>query len=147
MRVLACGGRTVRDIRWVFREMDKIHDAAPITLLIEGGQVSYDKETGERYGADYLCSRWADSRQVPKVTERADWKAHGKNAGPRRNRLMLEKWIPERVVAFPGGKGTVNMIAQARAAGVEVILVKELIGEGEATEGRVVRTSTNKALP
>jgi hypothetical protein len=50
----------------------------------------------------------------------AEWKKHGKRAGPLRNMRMLEEWKPDGVAAFPGGSGTADMIAQARNAGVKV---------------------------
>jgi UDP-N-acetylmuramoylalanine-D-glutamate ligase len=34
---------------------------------------------------------------------------------------MLEREKPDLVVAFPGGRGTADMVAKARAAGVEVL--------------------------
>jgi UDP-N-acetylmuramoylalanine-D-glutamate ligase len=36
---------------------------------------------------------------------------------------MLNDHRPDMVVAFPGGRGTANMIALAKSAGVEVIEV------------------------
>ena len=53
----------------------------------------------------------------------ADWNAHGRAAGPIRNKRMLDEGRPELVVAFPGGRGTANMVKQAKAAGVKVIEV------------------------
>jgi hypothetical protein len=52
----------------------------------------------------------------------ADWQKHGKAAGPIRNRQMLEDGKPDLVIAFSGGRGTANMISQARAAGVKVLI-------------------------
>lgn len=46
----------------------------------------------------------------------ADWKKHGKAAGPIRNGIMLRDGKPDMVVAFPGGRGTANMVDQARLA-------------------------------
>jgi hypothetical protein len=40
---------------------------------------------------------------------------------------MLMEGKPDLVVAFPGGRGTANMIEQARKAGVEVLEIKEPI--------------------
>lgn len=51
------------------------------------------------------------------------WKDHGKAAGPIRNQLMLDDFKPDLVVAFPGGKGTADMVKKAQDAGVTVILV------------------------
>jgi UDP-N-acetylmuramoylalanine-D-glutamate ligase len=61
--------------------------------------------------------------RIPVETYEADWDTHGKAAGPIRNKRMLDEGKPDLVVAFPGGRGTANMISQARKAGVEVIEV------------------------
>jgi hypothetical protein len=50
----------------------------------------------------------------------ADWKTHGKSAGPMRNRQMLNDGQPTAVVAFPGGRGTADMIHAAKAVGLPV---------------------------
>lgn len=110
MRVLVCGGRVFDDRNAVFRTLDEIHAANRITLVINGGAP----------GADDLSSKWARTRSVPMHIEPADWKKHGRVAGPIRNRRMLDEQKPDLVVAFPGGAGTNNMIAIAEKAGVPV---------------------------
>jgi hypothetical protein len=50
----------------------------------------------------------------------AQWKKHGRAAGPIRNQRMLDKGKPDLVVAFPGGRGTADMIRRAERAGVPV---------------------------
>lgn len=109
MKVLVCGGRDYAAIDVVYQTLDKIHQETPITRIVEGGA----------QGADRLAWRWAIFRGVKCVTVEADWIAHGKAAGPIRNKEMLALG-PNLVVAFPGGKGTADMVRQARVAGVEV---------------------------
>lgn len=113
IRVLVCGGRDYSDEPAVARALDFVHfsNRGPIKALAHG------KATG----ADTLADRWAHSNGVARYGFPADWKRHGKAAGPERNARMLEKFAPNLVVAFPGGKGTADMTAKARAAGVEVI--------------------------
>jgi hypothetical protein len=54
----------------------------------------------------------------------AAWDLHGKSAGPLRNRLMLLGPPPaDLVIAFPGGRGTANCVAQAEGLGVRVVRV------------------------
>jgi hypothetical protein len=36
---------------------------------------------------------------------------------------MLDEGIPDLVVAFPGGRGTANMVRQARERGFEILEV------------------------
>ena len=58
---------------------------------------------------------------------RADWDAHGRAAGPKRNGEMV-RWAaevrPSLLVAFPapGGRGTRDCIGQAVDAGLHVIV-------------------------
>ena len=53
----------------------------------------------------------------------AEWKKHGKAAGPIRNRKMLQDGKPDLVLAFPGGRGTANMVELATDAGIRVMHV------------------------
>ena len=115
MRVLVCGSRQFGNHGWLNHELDLIHRARPITLLIEGGA----------NGADRLAREWARRKGIPWTTEEADWVTHGRAAGPIRNSLMLTKHQPNLVVAFPGnGRGTWDMIAKAQAAGIETLIMR-----------------------
>ncbi len=51
----------------------------------------------------------------------AEWMKYGKAAGPIRNARMLAEGKPDLVVAFPGGRGTADMLRRVREAGIEVI--------------------------
>lgn len=104
--VLVCGGRDYADRESVWAALDTI---AP-TAIIEGGA----------RGADELARAWAQARGVPCTTVCADWHSHGRSAGPRRNAAML-KLYPTLVLAFPGGRGTADMVRRALRAGIEVV--------------------------
>jgi hypothetical protein len=104
----------------VWAALDKAHAKTPIDAVIEGGCRTKDRHTGGFYGADYFAHTWALDRQITCITEPAKWNAHGRAAGPIRNGLMLKKWKPDGVVAFQGGTGTADMMAQAEAAGLKV---------------------------
>lgn len=110
MRLLACGGRDYRNAAAVEHALTVIHARRGITLLIEGGAT----------GADRLARQWAERNGVPVQTYEADWKTYGRRAGPLRNHYMLVDGKPDGVVAFPGGRGTADMIQQAERAGVKV---------------------------
>ena len=110
MRVLVCGGRDYSNISAVRHALCALHAKRGITLLIEGGAL----------GADRLAREWAIASSVPHQTFNADWTAHGKAAGPMRNDRMIAEGKPDGVVAFPGGRGTSDMIGKARSAGVKV---------------------------
>lgn len=109
LRVLVCGGRKFFDAELVNHTLDSLN----ISHLIEGGAK----------GADKLAYTWAyynlpakDRSQYP-----AKWKEFGKGAGYIRNEQMLKEGKPDLVVAFPGNKGTEDMISKARKAGVKVM--------------------------
>jgi len=106
VRVLVCGGREFWDRHRVFQVLDAL-DPAP-SQIIQGGAV----------GADSLAAEWASERSVPYRTFEADWETHKRKAGPIRNKQMLDEGKPDLVVAFPGARGTANMIRQAKAAGI-----------------------------
>ena len=108
MKVIVCGGRNYSDRDKVFATLDAIHAATPITILMHGNA----------RGADGLADDWAMGK-VKTVTFTPAWEQHGRAAGPLRNQEMLDAG-PDLVVAFPGGKGTADMVRRARAVGVEV---------------------------
>jgi hypothetical protein len=108
LRLLVCGGRGYADRDAVFAVLDRVHAERGIRGIIEGGGT----------GADTLAREWAKERGVRCVTVPADW-TFGRRAGPMRNAVMVAM-KPDGVVAFPGGRGTADCCAQARAAGITV---------------------------
>jgi hypothetical protein len=44
----------------------------------------------------------------------------GKAAGPIRNQRMIDEGKPDLVIAFPGGRGTADMVSRAKKAGIPV---------------------------
>ena len=116
--VLVCGGREyseTRDKQFVYETLDEIAAKHGIDLIVHGGA----------RGADTLADMWAKDRGVPPVRWDALWDAEGLSAGPQRNGRMFEFMRPTRVVAFPGGRGTNNMIARvvrAKKAGEDIVL-------------------------
>jgi predicted Rossmann-fold nucleotide-binding protein len=111
MRVLVCGGRNFDDFIRVSMVLDRLHTSQGIDVLIEGGAA----------GADRLASQWAWHCGVATERYEADWENQGSFAGPARNKRMLDEGKPDLVIAFPGGRGTADMVKKARKAGVKVI--------------------------
>lgn len=111
-RFLVCGGRDYFDHAFVNFVLNEVHEKYGITLLIHG----------DAKGADSLASSWAFVNGVQEarfpVTSQV-WKKLGPKAGPIRNRLMLDL-NPAQVVAFPGGRGTADMVQAARERGIHV---------------------------
>jgi hypothetical protein len=114
MRILVCGGRDFNDSVFLYKYLDKMHAEQPIEEVIEGGAI----------GADTIARNWAMDRGVNVTTYWANWNKHGNAAGPIRNKRMLVQGDPDVVVAFPGGRGTANMMAQALGANIRVIIPK-----------------------
>lgn len=115
-RVLVCGGRDYADKDLLYTILDTAHAANPIVTLI----------VGDASGADALAAEWAKDRDIPLEEYPAAWERHGRAAGPIRNKQMLDEGRPHLVIAFPGGRGTANMVAQAETADVPVAKVKKL---------------------
>ena len=113
MRVLVCGGRDFADDYLLRRTLFFLRELHGFDLLIHGGAG----------GADTLAGEWAVRQAIPVLVFPADWHKHGRAAGPIRNAQMLAEGKPDLVVAFPGGRGTANMVRQAKAAGVPVVEV------------------------
>ena len=119
-RVLICGGRDPSTqtlaavMQWV------ANNCRPGDVVIHGAANGVDAQAGEA------------ARAFTGIAEEpypADWRAHGRAAGPIRNKRMLVEGKPDLVVAFPGGRGTANMVQQARKVGVPVIEVEVRDGQ------------------
>lgn len=109
-RVLVCGGRDFTDAWWIETVLSDLHARARIGVLIHGAA----------RGADLLAQHWAILHSVEVRAFPANWEEHGRSAGPIRNKAMLVHGRPDLVVAFPGGRGTADMVRQAKKAGVPV---------------------------
>jgi ABC-type Fe3+-hydroxamate transport system substrate-binding protein len=72
-----------------------------------------------------LAGAWARTHSIPNYKFPADWIKYGKSAGPKRNMEMILSAKPDLVVAFPGSKGTADMISKAKAAGIEVLEIND----------------------
>lgn len=79
---------------------------------------------GAAKGADSMAAAWSERMAIECFPIPADWKAFGKAAGVMRNQAMIDYHRPELVVAFPGGKGTDDMVARARRHGIDVAEIK-----------------------
>ena len=117
MRVLVCGGRDYRDGGRVREELNKIDGELErgIHLVIQGGAL----------GADRAAENWALDHEVPTVRVNAQWSKYGRKAGPLRNRRMLIEWDADLVLAFPGGRGTQNMVDLAKEYNCKVVQIRK----------------------
>lgn len=112
MRIVCTGGRDYEDDAMVFDVL--------LALKPESVHVG-DCPTG----LDRTVRDFCKSKRIPVRIYEADWKTHGKAAGPIRNRHMVEMAGPDAVViAFPGGKGTESCVAAARGLNRMILRVE-----------------------
>jgi 3-keto-L-gulonate-6-phosphate decarboxylase len=109
MKIIVTGGRDYQDLN----KLTKVLDDLKPTMVIQGGAS----------GADSLAKIYALNHSIESKTYMADWKTHGRAAGPIRNRKMLEENSDATVVAFPGGAGTRNCVMTAKELGMKIIIV------------------------
>jgi len=110
-KILVCGGRNYRDWDTLVAQLDTLQ---PISCIVNGGAG----------GADEMAADYAHERSIMCYTHHAKWSEYGRRAGPVRNRQMLDLHPDlDMVVAFPGGKGTADMV---KAADERKILVWDL---------------------
>lgn len=115
-RIVVCGGRDLKDYRLVAETLWWL------TLYISEPVIC----TGAcPTGADALAERWAHAMRYPVRRYHADWEKHGKAAGPIRNEEMAADNAGGRLVAFPGGRGTADMVQRAEKHGMKIRKVEE----------------------
>lgn len=114
MIVLVTGGRFWKRRDETFQYLSLLHKQYCITLIVHG-----DAE-----GADSLANEWAITNDVPiasySVTQE-EWETLGRSAGCIRNQFMLDQHEIDLVVAFPGERGTADMIARAEKTDIDVV--------------------------
>jgi len=116
--IVAGGGR---DLLWLPAQF------ATVLLARTSGQLVHGLLHGGARGADRTIGRAAHQLGWPVEVLPADWRRHGRAAGPIRNRELLEQAIGRAealsfaaapvsvlVVAFPGGAGTASLVREAR---------------------------------
>jgi len=109
MKTIIAGGR---DYIFTREDIDKLHQLRkklPITEVVGGGA----------NGADLCGKTFAKVNHIPYKEFKARWGCYGKSAGPIRNKQMAE--YADALIAFPGGRGTEDMIRQAKEKGLKII--------------------------
>lgn len=114
MKVLVCGGRNYKDRKKLFRVLNILDGNRGNIKLIINGAAS---------GADTFSSLWAKQSGIEYFEYPANWDKYGKSAGAIRNAEMLKYHNIDLVVAFPGGKGTQDMIEKAKKKNIIVLHV------------------------
>lgn len=115
--ILICGDREWADMI-TMRQI--INSFPPDTVIVEG----------EARGADKMARQLAENRGLIVLKFPADWKRYGRAAGPVRNREMLTKGKPDRVIAFhkdiTRSKGTLDMMRVAHKSKIPVTLISAM---------------------
>lgn len=135
-KILVCGGRDYGHAPGQFKDWPKVKQDeyynVQATLERLACCISFDYVPDDNWlpgdiwiiagganGADAAAYDWAVTNWCRVTEYPADWKRHGRRAGPMRNTRMLdENPTIELVVAFPGGPGTADMVRQARARNI-----------------------------
>lgn len=111
MHLAIVGSRTYDDVRTFQSLVDDwiCKHGRPATIISGGAR-----------GVDTLASLYARENSIPLRVFQADWKTHGRAAGPLRNQQIVD--VCTHVLAFPSekGRGTQDTIRRARASGREV---------------------------
>lgn len=137
MRVIVTGGRDYDDREAVRRAFEEhlggwAGAGAEAAVTVVDGACPYGgadelanqtaKEMGfrtERVPADWFLHDWEGETKV-RCYHRPYPDDYCPAAGPRRNQTMIDRGA-DIVLAFPGGRGTSDMVTRADRAGVKVI--------------------------
>lgn len=130
-RVLVCGSRDWTDEEAIFTVLNGyLSDDMPMTV-INGGARGADTVAWK--WATYHLDDWSESSPPEKLVDlrvyRAQWREHGKAAGPIRNQQMLTEGKPDVAWCFVNkpleeSRGTADMVRRARAAGIPIYVVQ-----------------------
>src|SRR5262249_42898977 len=116
MIIIATGGRDYILKRPDYQYLTLLHTTEGFSLVI----------TGDADGADTCVDNWARVSKIDRIIVPANWDKHGRAAGPMRNSRMLDLAMllsrhqykmPVAGVAFPGNRGTSNMVSQLKMRG------------------------------
>lgn len=114
--LVVTGGREYRDTAAVYRALNAVAAAQGGALTLYHGGCT---------GADAIAAQWARYYGVTAKCWPAAWRAHGRAAGPIRNRQMIAAALANgtacALLAFPGGRGTASAVNAAQSLGVPII--------------------------
>lgn len=114
MRVIIAGGRDYKDYSTLKSRCEEILEGQKQVTILSGGQ----------RGADTLGEIYGETKGYKVIKYEADWKRHGKAAGPIRNREMAAQ--ADLLIAFFNGQspGTQSMINEARRKNLKIRIIK-----------------------
>lgn len=119
MNLLVCGGRDFAMVKqkdhWVY-DKELFNFGLSCVETLQPTKIV----TGGASGADDIGRTYALKNNVDYEEYLPDWDRFGRSAGPIRNSEMLRKEDIDLVLAFPGGRGTTDMINKALKQGIRV---------------------------
>jgi predicted Rossmann fold nucleotide-binding protein DprA/Smf involved in DNA uptake len=113
MKVIVAGSRDITDYSILRLTFSVIESGFNITEVV----------SGTARGIDTLGEEWANQGNIPVARFPADWKKHGKAAGPIRNKQMAE-YADAAIVIHNGSRGSLNMIETMKKLNKPVYEVK-----------------------
>lgn len=113
-KLMISGSRSIRNLKIIFDELEKIYAAHPDLILISGGAK----------GVDSIAEEWGRFRKLPIEQHKPDWSKYGKGAGIVRNKEMV--LAADYVLIFWDGesKGTKSVIDFCEKQGKAFLLKK-----------------------
>jgi len=126
--VLVCGGRNYSNKSSVDTVLDGMYETHGAIRLVQGGATGADKlarewcarQTYKLHSMVNVPADWNDVSHPKAVIRMRNGKPYNAAAGPIRNQRMLDENPIDVVLAFPGGRGTADMVKRATAAGIHV---------------------------
>lgn len=115
MKVAIVGYRNFKDYQVFEKRVNEIfnhNDISPFEIVSGGAE-----------GVDTLAEIYANEYCIPITVFPANWNKYGRSAGPKRNKLIVDR--ADVVIAFLSkeSKGTVNTINLARKANKKVFVI------------------------
>lgn len=108
MKVLICGGRDLNEkLVCTWLENNFLTLFPDCTMIVHGGAKGADN------GAHKFCVKENFPETVYAVSKE-EWNKYGRAAGVLRNQKMLDQENPDIILAFPGGRGTKDMIIRGK---------------------------------
>jgi len=128
MRLLVSGGRDFDDVEFIVTHLTRLSAVRDISCLIHGAAS----------GVDTIAAMWADEVGIPHIPVKAEWRDDNgkldKSEGLRRNQLMIDQHYPDALFAFPGGRGTANMVERGMKCIREVWVSQRIFFKKEDPE-------------
>jgi hypothetical protein len=114
MKIAFTGGRNYNNKERVYQLMNTL------SAILK----DYSVIVGDATGLDSLVVEYCKEHNIEHTVYYANWKKYKQAAGPIRNKEMAEL-NPFMLIAFPGGKGTANMVSECQKRNITVYFAPE----------------------